>query len=125
MLVRTAVLRRWCRSAARIMLCSGMVHRARDVKQRMPSHSHQFGSCLGSGSIPNSLLQDVTNLVNVEQELTTAVLNQINSSGFTDAILQEVGNLIDAENNLVLVEGAVPGPNGGLISIRPTNKKKR
>jgi large subunit ribosomal protein L3 len=32
---------------------------------------------------------------------------------------------IDVENNLVLVEGAVPGPNGGLISIRPTNKKKR
>lgn len=29
---------------------------------------------------------------------------------------------IDAENNLILVEGAVPGPNGGLISIRPTNK---
>lgn len=32
---------------------------------------------------------------------------------------------IDADNNLVLVEGAVPGPNGGLISIRPTNKKQR
>lgn len=32
---------------------------------------------------------------------------------------------IDAENNLILVEGAVPGPNGGLVSIRPTNKKKR
>jgi large subunit ribosomal protein L3 len=31
---------------------------------------------------------------------------------------------IDAENNLILVRGAVPGPNGGLISIRPTNKKK-
>jgi large subunit ribosomal protein L3 len=31
---------------------------------------------------------------------------------------------IDAENNLILIEGAVPGPNGGLISIRPTNKKK-
>lgn len=31
---------------------------------------------------------------------------------------------IDAENNLILVEGAVPGPTGGLISIRPTNKKK-
>lgn len=30
---------------------------------------------------------------------------------------------IDAENNLVLVRGAVPGPNGGLISIRPTNKR--
>jgi len=32
---------------------------------------------------------------------------------------------IDADNNLMLVEGAVPGPNGGLVSIRPTNKKKR
>jgi large subunit ribosomal protein L3 len=32
---------------------------------------------------------------------------------------------IDAENHLILVRGAVPGPNGGLISIRPTNKKKR
>jgi large subunit ribosomal protein L3 len=31
---------------------------------------------------------------------------------------------IDADNNLVLVEGAVPGPNGGVISIRATNKKK-
>ena len=31
---------------------------------------------------------------------------------------------IDAENNLVLVEGAVPGPNGGLVLVRPTNKKK-
>jgi large subunit ribosomal protein L3 len=30
---------------------------------------------------------------------------------------------IDSENNLVLVRGAVPGPNGGLIMIRPTNKK--
>ena len=31
---------------------------------------------------------------------------------------------IDEDNHLVLVRGAVPGPNGGLISIRPTNKKK-
>lgn len=30
---------------------------------------------------------------------------------------------IDAENNLLLVRGAVPGPNGGLIMVRPTNKK--
>ena len=30
---------------------------------------------------------------------------------------------IDADNNLVLVRGAVPGPNGGLVVIRPTNKK--
>jgi large subunit ribosomal protein L3 len=32
---------------------------------------------------------------------------------------------IDAPNHLVLVEGAVPGPNGGLIMIRPTKKKTR
>ncbi len=30
---------------------------------------------------------------------------------------------IDGENNLVLVRGAVPGPNGGLVVVRPTNKK--
>jgi large subunit ribosomal protein L3 len=30
---------------------------------------------------------------------------------------------IDADNHLVLVHGAVPGPNGGLVMIRPTNKK--
>jgi len=31
---------------------------------------------------------------------------------------------IDEENHLVLVKGAVPGPNGGLIYIRPTKKVK-
>lgn len=30
---------------------------------------------------------------------------------------------IDVANNLLLVRGAVPGPNGGLIEVRPTNKK--
>jgi large subunit ribosomal protein L3 len=30
---------------------------------------------------------------------------------------------IDSENNLILVKGAVPGPKGRLIMIRPTNKK--
>jgi large subunit ribosomal protein L3 len=30
---------------------------------------------------------------------------------------------IDSDNNLVLVRGAVPGPNGGLVVVRPTNKK--
>ena len=29
---------------------------------------------------------------------------------------------IDGENNLLLVHGAVPGPNGGYVIIRPTNK---
>jgi large subunit ribosomal protein L3 len=30
---------------------------------------------------------------------------------------------IDADNHLMLVKGAVPGPNGGFILVRPTNKK--
>ncbi|RMF99073.1 MAG: 50S ribosomal protein L3 [Planctomycetota bacterium] len=29
---------------------------------------------------------------------------------------------IDKENNLLIIRGAVPGPNGGLVVIRPTNK---
>ncbi len=30
---------------------------------------------------------------------------------------------IDDENHVVLIKGAVPGPNGGMVVIRPTNKK--
>jgi large subunit ribosomal protein L3 len=30
---------------------------------------------------------------------------------------------IDADNNLLLVRGAVPGPKGSLVMVRPTNKK--
>jgi large subunit ribosomal protein L3 len=30
---------------------------------------------------------------------------------------------LDADNHLMLVEGAIPGPNGGLVLVRPTNKK--
>ncbi len=30
---------------------------------------------------------------------------------------------VDAENHCLLVRGAVPGPNGGLVMVRPTNKK--
>ena len=29
---------------------------------------------------------------------------------------------VDTENNLLLVRGAVPGPNGGYVLVRPTNK---
>jgi large subunit ribosomal protein L3 len=29
---------------------------------------------------------------------------------------------VDAENNLLLVRGAVPGPNGGFVTVRKTNK---
>jgi large subunit ribosomal protein L3 len=29
---------------------------------------------------------------------------------------------VDPENNLLLVRGAVPGPNGGFVVVRETNK---
>ena len=29
---------------------------------------------------------------------------------------------VDEENNLLIVRGAVPGPNGGFLVIRETNK---
>ena len=29
---------------------------------------------------------------------------------------------VDVENNLLVVRGAVPGPNGGYVTIRRTNK---
>jgi large subunit ribosomal protein L3 len=29
---------------------------------------------------------------------------------------------VDGENHLLLVRGAVPGPNGGHVIVRPTNK---
>jgi large subunit ribosomal protein L3 len=29
---------------------------------------------------------------------------------------------VDAENNLLLVYGAVPGPNGGYVTIKVSNK---
>ncbi|MEC7445292.1 MAG: 50S ribosomal protein L3, partial [Planctomycetota bacterium] len=29
---------------------------------------------------------------------------------------------VDSENGLLLVRGAVPGPNGGLLVVRETNK---
>ena len=29
---------------------------------------------------------------------------------------------VDAENNLLLIRGAIPGPNGGYVVIKETNK---
>jgi large subunit ribosomal protein L3 len=32
---------------------------------------------------------------------------------------------VDAERNLLMVRGAVPGPNGGYVVVRQTNKVRR
>jgi large subunit ribosomal protein L3 len=44
--------------------------------------------------------------------------------GASRATVRNLGlHKIDAENNLLLVKGAVPGPNGGYLIIQETNKK--
>jgi large subunit ribosomal protein L3 len=30
---------------------------------------------------------------------------------------------VDGDNGLLLIQGAIPGPNGGLVMVRPTNKR--
>jgi large subunit ribosomal protein L3 len=32
---------------------------------------------------------------------------------------------VDSERNLLLLRGSVPGPSGGYLVIRPTNKNKK
>jgi large subunit ribosomal protein L3 len=32
---------------------------------------------------------------------------------------------LDADNHLLLIGGSVPGPNGGYVMVRPTNKRYR
>jgi large subunit ribosomal protein L3 len=32
---------------------------------------------------------------------------------------------VDAENNLILIKGALPGPNGSLVTISPAVKVRR
>lgn len=32
---------------------------------------------------------------------------------------------VDGESNMILVKGAVPGPNGGFVMVRQTNKRRR
>jgi large subunit ribosomal protein L3 len=51
------------------------------------------------------------------------------AAGQYGAVRRTVRNLsivrIDSDNHLLLVRGAVPGPNGGLILVQPTTKKDR
>ena len=47
---------------------------------------------------------------------------QYGNARVTDRNLKVVR--VDADNNLLLVRGAVPGPNGGFVVIRETNMVK-
>lgn len=57
------------------------------------------------------------------------VLKGTRMAGRYGGVRSTVRNLkvvrVDEENNMLLVKGAVPGPNGGYVVIRHTNKRKR
>jgi large subunit ribosomal protein L3 len=70
-------------------------------------HRHAGGSGSGSAS-PSRLFKGIR------------MSGQYGNTKTTSRNLEVVR--VDAENNLLLVRGAVPGPNGGFVSVRETNK---
>jgi large subunit ribosomal protein L3 len=90
---------------------------------------HNFGGLRGSHGVKKGNRQHGSISSNASNRGSGRPKRGIRMAGHYGAEQVTIRNLtivrIDADNNLVLVRGAVPGPNGGLIFIRPTNKKKR
>ncbi len=90
---------------------SGVMKRHNFAGQRA-SHGvkkcHRHGGSTGMSAYPSRVMKG------------KRMAGQYGNARITTRNLQVVS--IDAENNLLLVRGAVPGPNGGFVSIRQTNK---
>ena len=89
---------------------------------------HNFGGLRGSHGVKKGNRQHGSIASNASNRGSGRPKKGIRMAGQYGNERVTVRNLtvirIDADNHLVLVRGAVPGPNGGLIYIRPTNKKK-
>ena len=89
---------------------------------------HNFGGLRGSHGVKKGNRQRGSTSSNASNRGSGRPKKGIRMAGRYGAERVTVRNLkvvrIDADNNLILVRGAVPGPNGGLVLIRPTNKKK-
>ena len=72
---------------------------------------HRHGGSIGMSADPARVLKG------------TRMAGQYGSKRITVRHLTIVR--VDVENNMLLVKGAVPGPNGSYVTIRPTNKRKR
>jgi large subunit ribosomal protein L3 len=72
---------------------------------------HRHGSSIGMSADPSRVLKG------------TRMGGQYGNSRSTVRNLKVVR--IDEESNMLLVKGAVPGPNGGYLVLRHTNKRKR
>jgi large subunit ribosomal protein L3 len=88
---------------------------------------HNFGGLRGSHGVKKGNRQHGSIASNASNRGSGRPKKGIRMAGHYGAERVTVRNLdivrIDADNHLVLVKGAVPGPNGGLVMIRPTNKR--
>jgi large subunit ribosomal protein L3 len=88
---------------------------------------HNFGGLRGSHGVKKGNRQHGSIASNASNRGSGRPKKGIRMAGQYGAERVTVRNLrvvrIDPENHVVLVKGAVPGPNGGLVMIRPTNKK--
>jgi large subunit ribosomal protein L3 len=88
---------------------------------------HNFGGLRGSHGVKKGNRQRGSISSNASNRGSGRLKKGIRMAGQYGNTRVTVRNLrivrIDVENNLVLVEGAVPGANGNLIFIRPTNKR--
>jgi large subunit ribosomal protein L3 len=89
---------------------------------------HNFGGLRGSHGVKKGNRQRGSISSNASNRGSGRPKKGIRMAGRYGNTQVTVRNLevvrIDSENHLVLVRGAVPGPNGRLIFLRPTNKKK-
>jgi large subunit ribosomal protein L3 len=88
---------------------------------------HNFQGLRGSHGVKKGNRQHGSIASNASNRGSGRPKKGIRMAGHYGAERVTVRNLdivrIDADNHLVLVRGAVPGPNGGLVLIRPTNKR--
>jgi large subunit ribosomal protein L3 len=88
---------------------------------------HNFGGLRGSHGVKKGNRQHGSIASNASNRGSGRPKKGIRMAGQYGHERVTVRNLtvvrIDADNNLLLVKGAIPGPNGGLVVVRPTNKR--
>lgn len=88
---------------------------------------HNFGGLRGSHGVKKGNRQRGSISSNASNRGSGRPKRGIRMAGQYGNARVTVRNLtvvkIDGENHLILVKGAVPGPNGGFVMIRPTNKR--
>ncbi len=88
---------------------------------------HNFGGLRGSHGVKKGNRQHGSIASNASNRGSGRPKKGIRMAGQYGHERVTVRNLtvvrIDPDNNLLLVKGAIPGPNGGLVMVRPTNKR--